>query len=403
MAKSHTSKAASKKLVIAIIAIVLIVAIAVAVIYFAAPDTFEQILAALSPDGNDKPGNTTVLGPGEGELQIHFMDVGQGDSILILFPDGKDMLIDCGNKSTGYDFDETAEYLDNYITDGQLDYLMLTHGDEDHVEYLDEVLGMYQVDTLFMPDILAEPTGTSASALELQAQIDALDPAKLAMFDDEDTLTSQMYAKFFIAALTEPDCEIVLTVDPDEDTNSIVITDGTLNAGGTYDGATYMLTFYCPTAEYYADNNLNSAERKNAVSPIGVLEYNGFRIVLTGDSNEINEPTFVDRVGGELDCDVLKVGHHGSESSSTEEFLDCIDCEYAVISCNAAGNTFHHPRQTTLDRFDARDMTVYRTDNNGNIVLTVGETLAFTVEREADQSANLDGWTDEEIAAAENN
>ena len=162
-----------------------------------------------------------------------------------------------------------------------------------------------------------------------------------------------------------------------------------------------MLTFYCPTAEYYAESDLSSAEEKNAISPIGVLEYNGFRIVLTGDSNEINEPTFVDRIGGQLDCDVLKVGHHGSETSSTEEFLDAIDCEYAVISCNAAGNTFHHPRQTTLDRFIERDMTVYRTDNNGNIVLTVGETLTFTVEKEVDASVNLDGWTDEEIKADE--
>lgn len=400
MANSRTSRNTSKKLVIAIIAIILIIAIAVAVIYFAAPDVFEQIVAVFSPDDNKGTDDSTALERGEGELQIHFIDVGQGDSILILFPDGKDMLIDCGNKSTGYDFDETAEYLDSYITDGQLDYLMLTHSDEDHVSELCKILDMYQVDTLFMPNILAEPTGTSATVLELQAQIDALDSEKLALFTDKDTISTQAYARFFIAALTEPDCTVTLTVDPDEDTNSIVITDGTLNAGGTYDGATYMLTFYCPTEEYYDESNLSSAEKKNAISPIGVLEYNGFRIVLTGDSNEINEPTFVDRVGGELDCDVLKVGHHGSETSSTEEFLDCIDCEYAVISCNAAGNTFHHPRQTTLDRFAARDMTVYRTDNNGNIVLTVGETLTFTVEKEAEQSVNLDGWTDEEINTA---
>ena len=112
------------------------------------------------------------------------------------------------------------------------------------------------------------------------------------------------------------------------------------------------------------------------------------RIVLTGDSNEINEPTFVERIGGSLDCDVLKVGHHGSETSSTEEFLDAINCEYAVISCNADGNTFYHPRQNTLDRFIADDMTIYRTDNNGNIVLTVDENgeMKFTLEREADQS-----------------
>jgi competence protein ComEC len=114
-------------------------------------------------------------------------------------------------------------------------------------------------------------------------------------------------------------------------------------------------------------------------------------VVLTGDSNEINEPIFVRRIGGKLDCDVLKVGHHGSATSSTAEFLDAITCEYAVISCNKEGNTFVHPRQVTLDRFKARNMSVYRTDKHGSIVLTIdgkGE-LKFTVD-------NSD-VTDEEI------
>ena len=192
-------------------------------------------------------------------------------------------------------------------------------------------------------------------------------------------------------------------MDPDENTNAIVITDdGVQDPAAPDTDATYRLTFYCPTQEYYDESNLGNAEKKNAISPIGILEYNGFRLVLTGDSNEINEPTFVERVGGNLDCDVLKVGHHGSETSSTEEFLDAIDCEYAVISCNAEGNTFYHPRQTTLDRFVERDMTIYRTDNNGNIVLTVRDEsdFEFTCEVQSTQEQNEDGWTDEEIAEA---
>lgn len=404
-----------RNLIIALVAIVLILVIAAVIIYFAAPDLFEEIAGAILPDRgeqtspddgttpDDGGGGTppTVLAPGDGELQVHFMDVGQGDSILILFPDGKDMLIDCANYNNASAYrTETLAYMDNYVTDGQLDYLMLTHCDGDHVYFMDEVLEKYDVDTVFMPNVLAEPSGTQSSD-RLQAEIDALDQNKVGMFTDEDTVDSNAYAEFFIAALSEPECEIVLNVDPDEDTNSIVITDGTKLSDDTYDGATYMLTFYCPTEEYYATTDLSSAEERNAISPIGILEYNDVRIVLTGDSNEINEPTFVDRIGGSLDCDVLKVGHHGSETSSTEEFLDAINCEYAVISCNADGNTFSHPRQVTLDRLIADDMTIYRTDNNGNIVLSVDENgeMTFTTEREADQSVNRDGWTDEEIAA----
>ena len=393
MARTKTSRHGLRNLFIAIVAIVLIIVVAAVILYFAAPDVFDDILGAILPDRNDNTGNNTVLVRGDGELQIHFMDVGQGDSILILFPDGRDMLIDCANYNNSSTVrGEILDSMDDYVTDGQLDYLMLTHCDSDHVYFMDEVLEEYQVDNVFMPNVLA--THDKVAEADIPQE-------RLALFTDEDTVDTACYADFFIAALTEPDCTVTLNVDADEDSNSVVITDGEKQSDGTYDGATYMLTFYCPTAEYYAESDLSSAEEKNAISPIGVLEYNGFRIVLTGDSNEINEPTFVDRIGGQLDCDVLKVGHHGSETSSTEEFLDAIDCEYAVISCNAAGNTFHHPRQTTLDRFIERDMTVYRTDNNGNIVLTVGETLTFTVEKEVDASVNLDGWTDEEIKADE--
>lgn len=393
MARTKTSRHGLRNLFIAIVAIVLIIVVAAVILYFAAPDVFDDILGAILPDRNDNTGNNTVLVRGDGELQIHFMDVGQGDGILILFPDGRDMLIDCANYNDSSTVrGEILDYMDDYVTDGQLDYLMLTHCDRDHVSFMDEVLEEYQVDNVFMPNVLA--THDKVAEADIPQE-------RLALFTDEDTVDTACYADFFIAALTEPDCTVTLNVDADEDSNSVVITDGERQSDGTYGGATYMLTFYCPTAEYYAESDLSSAEEKNAISPIGVLEYNGFRIVLTGDSNEINEPTFVDRIGGQLDCDVLKVGHHGSETSSTEEFLDAIDCEYAVISCNAAGNTFHHPRQTTLDRFIERDMTVYRTDNNGNIVLTVGETLTFTVEKEVDASVNLDGWTDEEIKADE--
>ena len=385
----------------ALVAVVLIAAIALAVWFFTAPDSFKATFPfffAAEDAGTEAP----PLTRGEGELQVHFLDVGQGDSILILFPDGKDMLIDCGTTSGG-SWEAVDEYMDDYVTDGQLDYLMLTHTDKDHVGYLPDVLEKYDVDIVFMPNVLSEPSRTQSSE-RLQAEIDALDQNKVGMFTDDDTVSSDIYAEFFIAALSEPDCEIILTVDPDEDTNSIVITDdGVQDPGSPDEDATYRLTFYCPTAEYYADSDLSSAEEKNAISPIGILEYNGFRLVLTGDSNEINEPVFVRRVSGSLDCDVLKVGHHGSETSSTDAFLDCVNCEYAVISCNADGNTFSHPRQNTLDRFIERDMTIYRTDNNGNIVLTVtdGDNFSFATEKQVSAERNEDGWTDAEIADKE--
>ncbi|MEG1529900.1 MAG: hypothetical protein RR405_06040, partial [Clostridia bacterium] len=187
------------------------------------------------------------------------------------------------------------------------------------------------------------------------------------------------YANFFIAALTEPNCEVFVNMDKDANTNNVKIS-----------GQNFDFTFYCPTADYLKNSDLSNAKKINAVSPIGILEYNGFRLVFTGDSNEINEPMFVDRVGF-LNCDVLKVGHHGSDSSSTESFLDAIDCEYAVFCCNAKGNSNRHPRQVVIDRLLSRDAEILRTDNNGTIVLVVNQTMQFYTQRKLDKTANQIG------------
>ena len=361
-----------KAFIITAVAIVLIVAIAVAVLYFGFPEKWDMVIGLIvgdrtpvgsdgdrTPAGSDEDrtpagsdGDNHPLQSGEGDLQVHFINVGQGDCILILFPDGKEMLIDCANVNNSSTIKEsTLDYIGRYVTDGQIDYLMVTHGDSDHIYFVDEVLYAYDVDNIYMPFILAEPTN------EAKAEAVANLPAdKLALFTDDDTLTSNVYADFFIAALSEEGANIMLNIG-----NFSISSD------------TYRIDFYCYTAEDWENTGLgDDAEAKNAVSPIGILEYNGRRVVLTGDSNEINEPKFIAQFSVDvLDCDVLKVGHHGSETSSTREFLDFVDCEYAIISCNADGNTFEHPRQDTLDRFIADNMTIYRTDLHGTILLEI--------------------------------
>ena len=351
-----------KAFIITAVAIVLVIAITLTVIYFAFPSTWDNIMAMIGGGQDEQPS----LQRGEGELQIHFIDVGQGDCILILFPDGKDMLIDCGNanasSSSNALWTSTISYINTYVTDGQLDYFMITHSDKDHVSFADDIFGAFDVDVIYMPFILAEPNDASKANA-----VNNLGKSKLDLFTDDDTADSGVYAEFFISALSEPDAEIILNI-------------GEFSIETEF----YALDFYCFAEADWEENTLKNAEEINAVSPIGILEYNGKRIVLTGDSNEINEPKFVKAVGGTIyDCDVLKVGHHGSETSSTREFLDFINCEYAVISCNAAGNTFNHPRQATLDRLRADEMELYRTDLHGTIVLVVDSngTLTFTTEK----------------------
>lgn len=369
-------KANPKAFIISIVAIVLVIAIATAVVYFAFPDTWDKIVSMIVKD-NQHSG----LARGDGELLVHMLDVGQGDCIYIQLPDGKDMVIDCANYNDDGEYEKkTFDYLDKYIEDDTVEYLMLTHCDSDHVYFMDELLERYQVEKLFMPNVLAAPGTTSKDKKALQDQIDALDTSR---FTDKDTVGTITYAEFFIAALTEPDCEIILNVDPDANTNSIIIEE-----------TTYRLVFYCPTQEYYDDYGLNTAERKNAISPIGILEYNNRKIMLTGDSNEINEPLVMARTG-KIDCDVLKVGHHGSETSTSNAFLGDYTFEYAIISCNSYGNKFNHPRQATLDRLKSHNIEVYRTDNNGNIVVSVDKdgNLKITTQKESTQEQNLIGLT----------
>ena len=375
-AANKAYKANPKAFIISIVAIVLVIAIATAVVYFAFPDTWDKIVSMIVKD-NQHSG----LARGDGELLVHMLDVGQGDCIYIQLPDGKDMVIDCANYNDDGEYEKkTFDYLDKYIEDDTVEYLMLTHCDSDHVYFMDELLERYQVEKLFMPNVLAVPGTTSKDKKALQDQIDALDTSR---FTDKDTVGTITYAEFFIAALTEPDCEIVLNVDPDANTNSIIIEE-----------TTYRLVFYCPTQEYYDDYGLNTAERKNAISPIGILEYNNRKIMLTGDSNEINEPLVMARTG-KIDCDVLKVGHHGSETSTSNAFLDEYTFEYAIISCNSYGNKFNHPRQATLDRLKSHNIEVYRTDNNGNIVVSVDKdgNLKITTQKESTQEQNLIGLT----------
>ena len=246
--------------------IVIIAAIALIAFYFAAPDSFRNTFPFFFDDGAPS-GDTSAppLARGEGELQVHFIDVGQGDCILILFPDGKDMLIDCANYNNSSSYrTETLDYINSYVTDGQLDYIMLTHCDSDHVYFMDEVLEEFQVDNVFMPNVLASHDKVAAANLPQE---------QLARFTDKDKVDTACYADFFIAALTEPDCTVTLNIDPDESTNAIVITDDGLQDPANPDtDATYRLTFYCPTQEYYDNSNLGDAEKKNAISPIGILD-----------------------------------------------------------------------------------------------------------------------------------
>lgn len=342
------------KLLIAIVAIVVTAAIIVGALYLVKPEWFRGPM------------------PESGQLVVHYIDVGQGDCIYVAFPDGTDMLIDCGSQGGSSKYQTSAlNCLKALNPDGKIDRVMATHSDTDHISYLDEVLSEFQVNYIYMPNIRPK-SGKSVKINGRDVMVDSLDESKLVMFRDEDTIDTDSYAEFFIAALSEPNCNITLNI-------------------GKYEirGQDYTFTFYCLSQKEWdirslKDKNGHSdATQINAVSPIGILEYAGRRLVFTGDSNESNEKYYYETYPY-VDCDVLKVAHHGSRTSSSKDFLQHVKCEYAVISVGA-GNKHKHPEPETLDRLKANGIQkIHRTDKCGNVVLTVSHTgeMAFSCEKQ---------------------
>ena len=274
------------------------------------------------------------------------------------------MLIDCGSQGGSSKYQTSAiSDLKALNLDGKIDRIMATHSDKDHVSYLDEVLSVFQVNYIYMPNIRPK-SGKSVKINGRDVMVDSLDESKLEMFTDEDTIDTDSYAEFFIAALSEPNCNITLNI-------------------GKYEirGQDYTFTFYCLSQEEWDSRNLKSATQINAVSPIGILEYAGRRLVFTGDSNNSNEKYYCETYPY-VDCDVLKVAHHGSDGSSSDSFLQHVTCEYAVIS---VGSSYGHPKKETLDRLKANGIQkIHRTNICGNVTLTVSHTgeMSFSCEKQ---------------------
>lgn len=342
------------KLLIAIVAIVVTAAIIVGALYVVKPEWFRGPM------------------PESGQLVVHYIDVGQGDCIYIAFPDGTDMLIDCGSEKGRKEYETSAiSDLKELNPDGKIDRVMATHSDTDHISYLDEVLSEFQVGNVYMPNIRSNNLDKSVKIGGRDVKVGDLDASKLIKFTDKDTIDTERYTEFFIAALSEPNCNITLNI-------------------GKYEirGQDYTFTFYCLSQEEWDSRSLKTkagysdATQINAVSPIGILEYAGRRLVFTGDSNESNEEYYCETYPY-VDCDVLKVAHHGSNGSSSKDFLQHVKCEYAVIS--TSGESYGHPAQEALDRLKENGIQkIHRTDKCGNVVLTVSHTgeMAFSCEKQ---------------------
>jgi len=263
-------------------------------------------------------------------VNIYFIDVGQGESIFIELPDGRNMLIDAGRGSV-----ESNQFTEEYLlffaehNIAIINYLLLTHLHADHCNMLDDVIEALVIETFYY------------NAYPLHN-------------------TSQTYLAFYNAALAEEGAEHIL-FDEDGDVYYIESEQDAEQA--------YKITIFAPG---YANPELETDP--NAHSPICILEYGGRRLLFGGDATSASEQLFISWLASEypecFDIDVLKVSHHGSKGSTSTDMLDYFTPEYAVISCGEV-NTYEHPSPMLMNRLFNYGIVTYRTNRHGTILLSI--------------------------------
>lgn len=244
------------------------------------------------------------------ELAIFFFDVGQGDAVFIESRDGAQILVDGGPNGRILPYLGSAmPYGDNLI-----DVVVVSHPHADHIAGLIEVLKKYEVGAVIESGVFYDtPEAEEFQKLVFEKGVKRIlveKPSKLSFF------------------------------------NSVVI------------------RFLHPYNSYAGQH----VKDINETSLIATLEYAGKKILFTGDAGKATETRLLQR-GVLGDVDVLKVGHQGSKYSSTNEFLNKISPEYAVISVGK--NSYGHPHPDALSRLASAGAKVFRTDRDGTVKLEI--------------------------------
>lgn len=242
------------------------------------------------------------------KLEVHYIDVGQGDCSLILC-DGKTMLIDAGENG------HETEVLDYLRLKGieKLDYIVASHQHTDHIGGLPEVLDEIGTDNIIMPRLTKEQTPTNS------------------------TYTA------FLNSIKNSGANVIAS-----------------KVGATYSLGSATFEILGPVT--------NEVEDINSMSVIVKLTYGENTFLFTGDAEKDEERSVI-ATGADLDCDVLKVGHHGSGTSSCKDFLDAVTPEICVIQVGA-DNDYGHPHDNIVERLEKYADEIYRTDLCGDIVIT---------------------------------
>lgn len=252
----------------------------------------------------DVQAKDTINSTSKGEMKVHFLDVGQGLSVLVQ-SDGKTLIYDGGDR-------KTSSFVVSYLKDQKvksIDYLVSSHYDSDHMAGLIGCLKAFKVKNVISSDY------------------------------EHD---SKLYTSFVNA-----------------------VKDKGLKMQHPSVGTTFKLG--SASVEVLAPKSINPSDSNNNSVAIKITNGNN-SIILTGDAEHSSEAEMCSS-GIDLRCDILVLGHHGSATATSWDFLQATVPEYAVVSCGA-NNKYGHPDKDTMDKLQSMEIQVYRTDKQGTITAT---------------------------------
>ncbi len=376
MAKRKPSK---KKRAIKVLSLILFVIIAIfSIVCYFNPSIYNKILDFLKNNDLSLLGNINredYYADELGTMNVHFIDIGQGDAILIQLPDTKTMLIDSGDNKT-----DNNTKLVTYIEElgiTKIDYLVATHADADHIGGMNDIFYNFEVKKVFRPYVYYNGDDYNFSA----------DYNKGSSAYKQ---SSKTYGKFLNDILNE-----TYTENGQTKTCEWEFFNYQSDFGGNilFENSTYSYTvdFLTPFKDF-EDINYEDA---NDYSPFIKISYCNYDMMFTGDAEAEAERDFISEYSKTeeykkyVDVELLKVSHHGSGTSTTDAFLKLIKPEIAVISCGE-DNSYFHPHQEVLDRLIENNCNVlYRTDKNGDIVITIDASGANVPDTSYDSTDNF--------------
>ena len=242
---------------------------------------------------------TVAITPSE-DLKVHFLDVGQGDSIFIELPTNETILIDASIK-------DASNKIINYLREenvSKIDYVFATHPHSDHIGGMSAVIKAFDIGQIYMPKAVT---------------------------------TTKTYENLLLTIKDKN-----LKIKAAKAGNTIIDTDD------------LKLVVLAP--------NQDSYESLNNYSIVLKLTYKEKSFLFMGDAETLSEK----EITGDIQADVLKVGHHGSRTSTSQAFLNKVNPSYAVISVGL-NNDYKHPHQEVIDRLEKKNIKIYYVSITCNI------------------------------------